>query len=93
MAGEDLTPSQDLFMEVLSARYRTGERLWTFETRHAKTSQVLEAKGLITTMHGIVEKTFRASLTEAGRSLYLDSEYESPIERKLKQKKGRGQKW
>jgi hypothetical protein len=61
-----LTPSEDLMLEALLGRYRTGETLWTFESRHKRTAESLQAKGLVNLMHGIVEKSIRVSLTELG---------------------------
>lgn len=75
-----LTPTEDLLIEVLAARFRLGERLWTFDTSTRKAALKLESKGLINLMHGIVEKTYRASLTEAGKALVIDASYSSPLE-------------
>ncbi|BDZ52537.1 hypothetical protein GCM10025867_47780 (plasmid) [Frondihabitans sucicola] len=61
---ERLTPTQDLIMETLAARYRTGEHLWTFASTHQKQADGLADMGLIHVMHGITERSFRASLTE-----------------------------
>lgn len=74
----NLTPTEDLLMDVLAARYRLGENLWTFDSRTRKAAESLEAKGLVNTMHGIVEKTYRASLTEAGKELFLSATYSAP---------------
>lgn len=62
---EKLTPTEDLIMEVLIARHRLGETLWTFDARHSKTLNRLADRGLINPMHGIVEYTVRASLSDA----------------------------
>lgn len=81
-----LTPSEDLAIDVLMARYRLGERLWTFESRHKKTLEGLAEKGLVNVMHGIVEKTVRASLTKKGYEEFLaGSSYVSPLERKIRE--------
>lgn len=78
----NLTPTEDLVMEVLAARYRLGENIWTFDTRHARTLGKLADRGLVSTMHGIVEKTVRASITQKGIEAYIDEHYVSPIARK-----------
>lgn len=79
-----VTPTEDLLMEVLSARYRLGDHLWTFDSRHKKPLERLEAKGLITVLHGIVDHSLRASMTQAGIDMYVSKTYESPLETKLK---------
>lgn len=76
---ETVTPTEDLVLEVLAARRRLGERLWTFDSRHKQTLGRLADRGLVTTMHGIVEKTIRASLTAQGEAVALDGKYESPL--------------
>lgn len=75
-----LTPSEDLALEVLAARYRLGENLWTFEARHKKTLDKLAARGYVSVIHGIVEKTVRASLTEQGKRASISDSYLSPLE-------------
>jgi hypothetical protein len=74
-----LTPTEDLFMEVLAARHRCGENVWTFEDRHTRTAKTLAAKGLIGWKSGIVEKTILAWFTEAGRTEWLSADYVPPI--------------
>lgn len=74
-----LTPTEDLALNVLVARYRLGEKLWTFESRHKKALEKLQARGLVNLMHGITENTCRASLTEEAKKEHLIPEYEPPI--------------
>lgn len=74
-----MTPSQELAMEVLCARYRLGEDLWTFKSEHAKTLKSLEAEGLVWTMHGVVRGSIRAGLTDKGKRLILSSSYVPPV--------------
>lgn len=73
-----LTPTQDLIMDLLVARYRLGESLWTLDSRVQKQAEALEAIGYIETMHGVVENTIRASLTEDGRKAYMSDSYTPP---------------
>lgn len=75
-----MTPTEDLVMEVLGARARLGESLWTFESRHRKTLEKLESAGYVTVIHGIISGTVRASLTDKGKELVLDDLYVSPLE-------------
>jgi len=76
-----LTPTQDLIMEVLAARFRLGERTWTFDDHSAirKAMRVLEERGLVTWKSGITENTLRAWMTEAGRAEYVTADYVPPI--------------
>jgi len=77
-----LTPTEDLVMEVLAARYRLGERLWTFDSRCRPAIRRLAARGLANEIHGMVENTIRASLTDEGRAAYVTADYVPPILRK-----------
>jgi hypothetical protein len=77
----DLTPTQELIGDVLAARYRTGETIWTFDKRLWKSAEFMMAMGLINVHHGIVEKTFRASLTEAGRARFISEKYVPPMDK------------
>lgn len=70
-----LTPTQALVMEVLGARRRLGENLWTFDSRYKPTIRQLEDLGLADLTHGINERTVRASLTDEGARLFLDPNY------------------
>ncbi|UAW08302.1 helix-turn-helix DNA binding domain protein [Gordonia phage Whitney] len=84
MSADKLTPTEELFMEVLSARIRLGEPWWTFESNGTNrvAAKNLEAKGLVSTMSGQVERTFRADLTEQAKAEWLDDAYTSPIARR-----------
>lgn len=79
------TPTQELILEVLTARHRLGETLWTFSTQDGAALRALETAGLIWTMNGIVEHTIRASLTVDGlRQMIPDgSTYKSPLEERF----------
>lgn len=70
-------------MEVLAARYRTGDLLWTFDKKHYKSLEALASLGLVKTMHGIVENTVRASLTDAGVEMYISENYTPPFLKEL----------
>ncbi len=74
-----LTPTQDLVMEVLAARWREGWALWTFDARHRRTLASLAALGLIHEKDGVVERTRLAWLTDRGRQAWrLDRPYSPP---------------
>lgn len=57
-------------MEVLAARDRLDDRWWPFPARLRPALTGLERLGLIQTMHGIIQGTIRADITDAGRELY-----------------------
>lgn len=79
-----LTPTQDLLLEVLIARYRLGESYWTFDSRHKKMLEALASLGLVTVMHGIVENSVRASLTAQSIGKYIEeSKYVSPLQEQI----------
>ena len=73
-----LTPTEDLFMEVLAGRYRCGENTWTFEARHSRVAEVLSRRGLIWWKSGVIERTILAGLTDAGRAEALSDTYTPP---------------
>lgn len=73
-----LTPSEDLAVEVLAARARLGETVWTFEARHTPVLRRLGEKGLVNVISPIAQGTIRASLTDAGRELALSADYVAP---------------
>lgn len=74
-----LTPTQDLILEVLAARYRLGEAVWTFDKRHRAVLQQLVTRKLVVLMHGITNDTVRAGLTKLGVGRYIDENYVPPI--------------
>lgn len=82
--ADTLTPTQELVMEVLAARYRLGEYIWTFTSRVKKSVTELESAGLVGWKGGIVEKTIRVWLTEAGKEAFLSATYEPPIFEKIR---------
>lgn len=77
----ELTPTEDLLIEVLAARHRTGETVWTFATTHARTVRILAEKGLVAWKSGVIEKTILVWLTDDGRAYALDEEYTHPASR------------
>lgn len=77
---DNLPPTQYLVLEVLAARHRLGEQLWTFPSRPAirVAADQLASLGLIGWKGGVEPKTIRAWLTDAGRAAALMEGYESP---------------
>lgn len=59
-----LTPTEDLILDVLVARYRLGDTLWTFDSRNKPALRRLENKRLIDMHSPVTENTVRASITE-----------------------------
>lgn len=76
-----LTPTEELVMEVLAARARTGETLWTFTSRAPITAAAkrLEDRGLVWV--DTAPNAFHAGLTDAGKAACLDPGYITPNER------------
>lgn len=81
MTEDELTPTQELIMEVLAARTRLGEHFWTFGRRPAivMAAKQLESVGLVFLRSGQVERTFQAGLTESGKKMVLHDPYVPPI--------------
>lgn len=77
----DLTPTEDLILEVLAARVRCGESCWVFEQRHRPALRSLETKGLITFGVDPTGTALRAFLTETGRAECLTEGYTEPVTR------------
>jgi hypothetical protein len=74
-----LPPMQYLILEVLAARWRLGERLWTFPAaRISYHLGQLEQLGLVGWKSGVDQGTVRAWLTEKGRAAALSDTYEPP---------------
>jgi hypothetical protein len=79
---DNLPPTQQLILDVLAARYRLGEQLWTFSSKGMRRPMDALAKaGLIGWKSGITENTIRAWLTDAGKSAVLYAGYEPPKHR------------
>lgn len=78
---DNITPTMELVLEVLGARKRLGEEVFTFSRRQASALYRLSDLGYVDVFHGTVENTLRASLTELGEGLVLDPRYVPPIMR------------
>ena len=75
----ELTPTEDLLMEVLAARVRAGESCWTFTRAHHATLQSLEVKGLLHFKTDPTGEAFRAFLTDLGRDTFMSAGYTEPV--------------
>jgi hypothetical protein len=73
-----LTPTQDLVMEVLAARWREGWSVWTFDARHRRTLEQLAARGLVHEKSGVIEKTWLGWLTDQGKAAVFSPTYTGP---------------
>lgn len=78
-----LPPTQVLVLEVLAARHRLGERLWTFPSHLQRQISALDRLGLVWQASGVVEHTVRASLTDAGVEKMLHGPYVSPAHKPI----------
>lgn len=79
MSEKKLTPTENLALEVLIARYRLGEHLWTFDKSAERALEGLASKGITTVLHGVTEHTVRAMLTDEAQAAYLGYDYIPPI--------------
>ena len=73
-----LTPTQDLVLEVLAARWREGWAVWTFDVRHRRTLEQLAVLGLVWEKSDLVEKTWLGWLTDEGKAAVFSSTYKGP---------------
>lgn len=74
-----LSPTQDLVMEVVAARYRLGEPFWSVERRNLAAIRGLAQLGLVTWReHNASHRHVYVTLTDAGRELYV-TDYVPPL--------------
>lgn len=74
-----LTPTETLILELLIARFRLGERLWTLDSSVRKQVESLASKGYVGELNGMVPQTVRAMLTEEAIAQFLSYDYVPPI--------------
>lgn len=77
---DTLPPTRYLILEVLAARHRLGEQLWTFPANIRPALGALADAGLVGWKGGITHGTVRAWLTDTGRTAVLDGSYTPPDE-------------
>jgi len=75
---DELPPTQYLILEVLAARARTSETLWTFPARLRSHIEQLADIGLIGWKAGVAPRTVMAWLTDAGKAATMSPPYVSP---------------
>lgn len=75
---DTLPPTQYLVLEVLTARARLGEHLWTFPSRLTPAAEALSRTGLVWWKGGSEPHTIRVALTETGQAACLHHSYEPP---------------
>ena len=78
-AVEDMTVAEEMICEVIAARERCGETMWTFPSRARKQLRRLEAAGVVGWKPGVVERTCLAWFTDMGRATFLNGDYIPPI--------------
>lgn len=71
-------PTEELVLEVLTARYRLGEKSWTFNSNTSKALKKLEDKNLITWKNASDGESFLVFFTPLGKALMLSSKYYNP---------------
>ncbi|WP_251151373.1 hypothetical protein [Cellulosimicrobium sp. Marseille-Q4280] len=81
LRAKALTPTQELVMEVLAARYRLGEQWWTFEPELRQTIRTLDDGGLVDIIDGHTAGRVEARLTAAGLVQYVRPGFTSPVDR------------
>jgi hypothetical protein len=77
--GRRLPATQELILEVLAARYRTGELFWTFPTTVKWALLGLADAGLVEVMSSPEPRTLRAKLTRDGQDRTLSLTYQVPV--------------
>lgn len=78
-----LTPTEEVILDALCARYRTGEHLWTFSSKVAPAARKLVEKGLVHDLGNINENTIRLSLTDKAKADRLDPRFDPPERRRI----------
>jgi hypothetical protein len=78
---DKLPATQELVLEVLAARHRLGEQVWTMSRKQGVTKALTELQklGLVNFDSGVVEDTWLASLTTKGREAVLSPRYRPPF--------------
>lgn len=66
-------------MDVLAARHRLGETMWTFSSRLTNTARRLETRGLVRYKSGVVEKTIQVFLTDQGKRAWFSSTFDTEV--------------
>lgn len=75
MRSYNLTPTAELIMEVLVARWRLGETTWSFPKRLSSQTRWLETIGLVQRTNTDVAEQITLKLTEKARKELLSDAY------------------
>ncbi len=75
----NLTPTAELILDVLAARWRLGETSWRFPARLQADIRALEHLGAATGQAGKRDGTVTVSLTDAGRDHVINPQYRPPL--------------
>lgn len=74
-----LTPTQGLISDVLAARWRLGEQVWTFSDRVLVSIKSLASMGLVEWKHSSAEHTVLVWMTDEGIKAFVSDDYIPPI--------------
>lgn len=75
------TPTQELVLELLTARHRLGEQVWTLAANGTvrRALIALEADGLVGWKSGVVSDIYLAWLTDEGKAECMSPTYTPPV--------------
>lgn len=76
-----LPPTQHLLLDLLAARTRLGEAVWTVPNTCQKAINALADRGLVTDRSAPVAGARLVWLTDAGRAEVLSGDYVPPVDR------------
>lgn len=77
----NLPPTQHLLLDLLAARARLGEAVWTVPNTCQKAIDALADRGLVADKSAPVEGARLVWLTDAGRAEALSDDYVPPVDR------------
>lgn len=83
----NFTPTEELILEILTARYRLGEKSWTFKNNVNKSLTKLETKQLVDWKTAGDGKSSLVFFTPLGKALMLSTKYYNPNNPVLKSAK------
>lgn len=85
-AEAPLTPTEEAILEVLVARWRLGEQLWTFQSMLRPAARKLVEKGLVHDLGSATGQDIRLRLTETAQKRFGNPMYDPPQRRQLRVK-------
>jgi hypothetical protein len=78
-AMDEMTPTQELIMDVLGARARTGEKSWCFSPKLRHAIVGLEKAGMVSNMGRGPDRSIRLKLTARGEEAAFLATYTAPV--------------